>query len=90
MSTRKIWIILTLGFLVGICVLLYPAFSNFWNSKTQPRAIVNYESVLEHLEPEDYSAIFQSAYDYNEALRAVDSASAATMGQLTGGLNLPF
>ena len=26
----------------------------------------------------------------NEALRAVDSASAATMGQLTGGLNLPF
>ena len=26
----------------------------------------------------------------NEALRAVDSDSAATMGQLTGGLNLPF
>ena len=72
MSTRKIWIILTLGFLVGICVLLYPAFSNFWNSKTQSRAIVNYESVLEHLEPEDYSAIFQSAYDYNDALREVE------------------
>ena len=72
MSTRKIWIILTLGFLVGICVLLYPAFSNFWNSKTQSRAIVNYESVLEHLEPEDYSAIFQAAYDYNEALREVE------------------
>ena len=72
MSTRKIWIILTLGFLVGICVLLYPAFSNYWNSKTQSRAIVNYESVLEHLEPEDYSAIFQAAYDYNEALREVE------------------
>ena len=72
MSTRKIWIILTLGFLVGICVLLYPAFSNFWNSKTQSRAIVNYESVLEHLEPEDYSAIFQAAYDYNDALREVE------------------
>ena len=72
MSTRKIWIILTLGFLVGICVLLYPAFSSFWNSKTQSRAIVNYESVLEHLEPEDYSAIFQAAYDYNEALREVE------------------
>lgn len=26
----------------------------------------------------------------NEALRTVDSDSAATMGQLTGGLNLPF
>ena len=72
MSTRKIWIILTLGFLVGICVLLYPAFSNYWNSKTQSRAIVNYESVLEHLKPEDYSAIFQAAYDYNDALREVE------------------
>jgi sortase A len=72
MSTRKIWIILTIGFLVGICVLLYPAFSNYWNSKTQSRVIVNYESVLEHLQPEDYSAIFQAAYDYNDALREVE------------------
>ena len=72
MSSRKIWIILTAGFLVGICVLLYPAFSNYWNSKTQSRAIVNYESVLEHLKPEDYSAIFQAAYDYNDALREVE------------------
>ena len=68
MSSRKIWIILTAGFLVGICVLLYPAFSNYWNSKTQSRVIVNYESVLGKLEPEDYSAIFQAAYDYNDAL----------------------
>ena len=68
MSSRKIWIILTAGFLVGICVLLYPAFSNYWNSKTQSRAIVNYESVLEHLKPEDYTAVFQAARDYNEAL----------------------
>ena len=72
MRSRKIWIILTIGFLVGISVLLYPAFSNYWNSKTQSRAIVNYESVLEYLEPEDYSAMFQAAYDYNEALRAIE------------------
>ena len=68
MRSRKIWIILTIGFLVGISVLLYPALSNFWNSKTQSRAIVDYEAVLEYLEPEDYSALFQAAYDYNEAL----------------------
>ena len=72
MRRHKTAIILTLGFLIGISVLLYPSFSNYWNSKTQSRAIVNYESVLEYLEPEDYSAIFQAAYDYNEALRAVD------------------
>ena len=72
MRSRKIWIILTVGFLVGICVLLYPAFSNYWNSKTQSRAIVNYESVLQYLEPEDYTAIFQAAYDYNDALRELN------------------
>jgi sortase A len=68
MRSRKIWIILILGFLIGVCVLLYPAFSNYWNSKTQSRAIVNYEAVLEYLEPEDYTAMFQAAYDYNDAL----------------------
>ena len=61
-------VILTLGFLIGISLVLYPAFSNYWNSKTQTRAIVNYESVLEYMEPEDYSAIFQQAYDYNKQL----------------------
>ena len=72
MRARKTVIFLTLGFLIGISVLLYPAFSNYWNSKTQSRAIVNYESVLEHLEPEDYTAIFQTAHDYNKALFATD------------------
>ena len=72
MRAHKTVILLTLGFLIGISVLLYPAFSNYWNSKTQSRAIVNYESVLEHLEPEDYSAMFQAAHDYNEALRAME------------------
>ena len=60
MRAHKTVILLTLGFLIGISVLLYPAFSNYWNSKTQSRAIVNYESVLEYLEPEDYSAVYQS------------------------------
>lgn len=68
MRDRKIMLVLTLGFLIGISILLYPAFSDYWNSKTQTRAIVNYESVLEYLEPEDYSAIFQQAYDYNKQL----------------------
>lgn len=72
MRRHKTVIFLTLGFLVGISLLLYPAFSNYWNSKTQSRAIVDYESVLEHLKPEDYSAMFQAAYDYNRALYETD------------------
>ena len=68
MRSRKAVIFLTVGFLIGVCVLLYPAISNFWNSKTQSRAIVDYEAVLEYLEPEDYTALFQAAYEYNDAL----------------------
>jgi sortase A len=68
MRKHKTVIFLTLGFLVGICILLYPAFSDFWNSKTQSRAITNYESVLEDLESEEYTAIFEKAYAYNKSL----------------------
>ena len=68
MRRHKTAVFLTLGFLVGICILLYPAFSDFWNSKTQSRAITNYESVLENLEPDDNSAIFEKAHAYNKAL----------------------
>ena len=72
MRSRKIMIWLTAGFLIGVCVLLYPSFSNYWNSKTQSRAIVDYEAVLKYMEPKDYTAVFQSAYDYNEALYQTD------------------
>jgi sortase A len=72
MRRHKTVIFLTLGFLVGICILLYPAFSDFWNSKTQSQAITNYESVLENLKPEDYTAIFDQAHAYNKALYETD------------------
>ena len=68
MRKHKTVIFLTLGFLVGICILLYPAFSDFWNSKTQSRAISDYESVLDNLDENEYSAIFERAHAYNKAL----------------------
>jgi sortase A len=68
MRKHKTVIFLTLGFLVGICILLYPAFSDFWNSKTQSRAITDYESVLDNLDKNEYSAIFERAHAYNKAL----------------------
>ena len=72
MRRHKTVIFLTLGFLVGLCILLYPAFSSYWNSKTQSRAITNYESVLDNLKPEDYTAIFDKAHAYNKALNETD------------------
>ena len=68
MRKHKTVIFLTVGFLVGICILLYPTISDYWNSKTQSRAIVDYESILDQLEPEDYTAILDKAYEYNKLL----------------------
>ena len=72
MRKHKTAIFLTLGFLVGICVLLYPTFSDYWNSKTQSRAIVDYESALDQMEPEDYTAILDEANKYNKLLTDSD------------------
>ena len=72
MKKHKVVIFLTIGFLVGICVLLYPTVSDYWNGKTQSRAIVDYESVLDLMEPEDYTAVLNKAYEYNKALYETD------------------
>ena len=68
MRKHKTVIFLTIGFLVGICILLYPTLSDYWNSKTQSRAVTNYESVLENLDEDVYKSIFENAYAYNKEL----------------------
>ena len=68
MRKHKTVIFLTLGFLVGICILLYPSFSAYWNSKTQSRAITDYEAALEYMDQADYDALFAEAHAYNKAL----------------------
>lgn len=72
MKNRKVTIILLVGFFVGLSVLLYPSLSNYWNSKTQSEAIVDYESMLAQFKPEDYTAMFEAAENYNRQLQALE------------------
>lgn len=65
----KIGIILVLMLFIGVCVLLYPSVSQFWNSKTQTQAVENYQQILDSLQEEDFTALFEQADKYNEALR---------------------
>ena len=53
---------------VGVCGLLYPSVSQYWNSKTQPRAVENYQEILNSLKQEDYEVYFQEADRYNVEL----------------------
>ena len=73
MKRDKTGILLTLMLFLGICGLLYPSVSQYWNSKTQTRAVSNYQNILSSLEKEDYSQYFQEAEEYNGALAGLES-----------------
>lgn len=64
-------LILVLVFFIGLSVLLYPTVSDWWNSKVQSRAIVDYEAMLKDLAPEDYTKVFAEADDYNQRMRQI-------------------
>lgn len=68
MKRDKVGILLVLMLFIGVCGLLYPAVSQYWNTKTQTRAVENYQALLDSLKEEDYTAFFQEAEAYNIAL----------------------
>jgi len=65
-------ILLVFIFLIGLSLLLYPTFSDWWNSFHQSRAIVDYDAALSELEPEDYTAHFEAAEEYNSRIAELD------------------
>lgn len=66
-------IILVAIFFVGLCVLLYPTISDFWNEKRQSHAIMNYDELLANLTPEDFDEYFEKADEYNRKLRRMNA-----------------
>lgn len=64
--------LMILIFVIGLSLLLYPGVSNFWNSIHQTYAIVDYEASLEGLSPIDYTAYFEAAEEYNQALAGLE------------------
>lgn len=61
-------ILLTI-FFIGLCVMLYPSISKYWNSKTQSKAIIDYDKMLAAIPKEDYQGYFDEADRYNKELR---------------------
>lgn len=64
-------ILLVAIFLVGLCILLYPTVSNFLNEKKQSKAIMNYDSLIAELTPEDFTRYFSEAEEYNRKLKLI-------------------
>lgn len=68
MIKDKISIFLFLILIAGLCLLLYPTASDYWNSFHQSRAIASYVEAVEDLSGEEYERIIQAAREYNERL----------------------
>ena len=71
MKKSKIGLILVLMLFVGVCGLLYPSVSQYWNARTQSKVVDNYQEILAELKQEDYSTYLEAAYQYNNALSAL-------------------
>lgn len=54
--------------LAGILLLLYPTFSDYWNSYHQTQAIADYSEKVADLSEEEYDQIWTAAWKYNEVL----------------------
>ena len=54
--------------LVGIGLLVYPTFSDWWNSFHQTRAIQSYATAVANLDKEEYDRIIADAEEYNRKL----------------------
>ena len=72
MKRDKFGIVLVLMLFIGVCVLLYPSVSQYWNSRTQTKAVENYQDILDSIKKEDYGAFFERAEGYNADLFALD------------------
>lgn len=64
-------ILLILIFLIGLSLLLYPSFSDWWNSMHMSYAIANYDTALADLTEEDYTHLFDEAVVYNEQIKKI-------------------
>lgn len=61
--------ILIAVFLVGLAILLYPTVSNWWNQNVAAHVVADYDTAVADMTETDYTAYFEAADAYNEALK---------------------
>ena len=70
MKNRKSTIVLSLVFLIGLSLLLYPPASDWWNSFHQSHAIASYAEAVAEMDDVSYEQAWAQAQAYNETLRS--------------------
>lgn len=68
MKKHMITIVLLLVLLAGLSLVLYPSFSDWWNSMHMSRVITDYVDLIEELDENEYQALIEEAHAYNRSL----------------------
>lgn len=61
-------VILIFVLIAGLSLMLYPSFSDWWNSSRQTQVITHYAEAVANMDNEAYEGILESARQYNESL----------------------
>lgn len=61
-------ILLFLVFFIGLSLLLYPSFADWWNSFHQSRAVATYAEQVANMDNDQYQEIWDAAWNYNHSL----------------------
>lgn len=68
-------ILLVLALVIGLCLLLYPTVSDYWNSLHQSRAIATYTESVAQIDNSHYAQLLKGAREYNEMLAGQEAAN---------------
>ena len=59
---------LILMLIIGLSLLLYPSFSEWWNERFQAKAINTYTEMVSKIDDDKYAELWESAQQYNSSL----------------------
>ena len=65
---RLFTVILVAALVVGVCLLVYPSFADYWNSIHQTHAVMSYAENVSNMGEEEYQRILDEARIYNAEL----------------------
>ena len=68
-------ILLVLALVIGLCLLLYPTVSDYWNSFHQSRAIATYVESVAQIDNSHYTQLLEDAQAYNAGLSQLEKAN---------------
>lgn len=70
MKNRIVNSILVVLLLTGLALLLYPSFSDYWNSFHQSQVIAHYAEDIGNIDEDKYAEVLEKAHDWNRRLAA--------------------